>query len=152
SVANVTYPGAYQTFLSALNILNFDIGFIVSAGCLWSGIDFHDRLIADTIWPLGVLGLLAMTYQVALHRSSTGDDGVREKIRNKHLSAVLFLLFFVYSSVSSTVFRMFACDNLDDGEEYLRADYRILCTGAKHRALQTYAAIMIVVYPVGIPL
>ncbi|CAM9115923.1 unnamed protein product, partial [Laminaria digitata] len=149
---NVTYPGVYQTLLSGLNSINLDLGFVVSAGCLWSGIDFHDRLLAGTIWPFGVLGLLAVTYGVALSRNSGSDDSVRENIRNKHLTAVLLLLFFVYPSVSSTVFRMFACDPLDDGEEYLRADYRIICTDAKHRDLQVYAAIMIAVYPVGIPL
>ncbi|CAN0534106.1 unnamed protein product, partial [Laminaria digitata] len=149
---NVTYPGAYQTFMSVLNIINLDLGFVVSAGCLWSGIDFHDRLLAGTIWPFAVLGWLALTYTVALRRNSGCDDSIREHIRNKHLTAVLVLLFLVYSSVSSAVFRMFACDSLHHGEEYLRADYRILCTGAKHRALQVYAAIMIAVYPVGIPL
>ncbi|CAM9381315.1 unnamed protein product, partial [Laminaria digitata] len=149
---NVTYPGVYQTVLSSLDIINLDIGSVVSAGCLWSSFDFHDRLIADTIWPLAVLGILGITYAIALRRNFGSDYSVREKVRNKHLSAVLFLMFLVFSSVSSTVFRMFACDSLDDGGEYLRADYRILCTDAKHRALQVYAAIMIVVYPVGIPL
>ncbi|CAM9539354.1 unnamed protein product, partial [Laminaria digitata] len=149
---NVTYPGVYQTFLSSVNIINLDLGFLISAGCLWPGIDFHDRLLAVTIWPIGVICLLAMTYAVALRRNSGSDDSIRDNIRNKHLTAVLLLLFFVYSSVSSTVFGMFACDPLDDGEEYLRADYRIMCTDAKHIALQAYAAIMIAVYPVGIPL
>ena len=151
-MANITYPGVYQTFLSGLNIINLDIGLLMSAGCLWSGIDFHDQLLVGSLWPLLVLGLLAMTYAIALRRNFGADDSVREKIRNKHLTAVLLLLFFVYSSVSSTVFRMFACDSLDDGNEYLRADYRIMCTDAKHRALQVYAGFMIAVYPVGIPL
>lgn len=150
-MANITYPGVYQTFLSGLDIINLDVGFVISAACLWSDIDFHDRLLAGTIWPLVILGLLASTYAVALRRNSADSD-VRDEIRHKHLSAVLFLLFFVYSSVSSTVFRMFACDSLEDGEEYLRADYRIRCTDEKHRALQIYAGFMIAVYPVGIPL
>ncbi|CAM9962030.1 unnamed protein product, partial [Laminaria digitata] len=151
SVANVTYPGVYQTFLNGLDFINLDVGFVVSAGCLWSGIDFHDRLLVGAIWPLVVLGLLAMSYVVALRRTCGSGDSVRQKIRNKHLSVVLLILVLMYSSVSWTVFGMFACDSLDDANEYLRADYRILCTGAKHRALQVYAAIMIAVYPVGIP-
>ena len=152
SVANVTYPGAYQTFLSTVNIINLDLGFVVSAGCLWSGIDFHDQLLAGTIWPLAVLGLLSMTYAIALRRNSAYGDGRREHIRNKHMTAALLLLFLVYSSVSSTLFQMFACDSIDGGETYLRSDYRIMCTDTKHRALQVYAAIMIALYPVGIPL
>ncbi|CAM9658440.1 unnamed protein product, partial [Laminaria digitata] len=151
-VANVTYPGVYQTFLSSLDIINLDVGFVMSAGCLLSSMGFHDRLLVGTIWPLTVLGVMGMTYAIALHKNSTADDDLRDNNRNKHLSAVLFLLFFVYSSVSSTVFRMFARDVLDDSGEYLRADYRILCTDAQNRALRVYAAIMIAVYPVGIPL
>ena len=151
-MANVTYPGVYQTFLNSIDVINLDIGFVVSAGCLWAGIDFHDRLLASTIWPLVALGLLGVTYTVALRRKSASCEMVREKIRNKHLSLMLLLLFMVYSSVSSTVFRMFACDPVDDGNSYLRADYRIMCTDAKHRALQAYATVMIAVYPVGIPL
>ncbi|CAN0412863.1 unnamed protein product, partial [Hapterophycus canaliculatus] len=65
---------------------------------------------------------------------------------------LLLLTFLVYSSVSSTVFQTFACETLDDGIEYLRADYRIHCSDAKHEAIEIYAGIMVLVYPLGIPL
>lgn len=68
------------------------------------------------------------------------------------MSAVLLVTFLVYSSVSASVFKMFACEYLDDGKYYLRADYRIECDSHKHRALQYYAGLMVLVYPVGIPL
>ncbi|CAN0442772.1 unnamed protein product, partial [Scytosiphon promiscuus] len=111
-----------------------------------------DRLLVGTLCPLVVLGFLALTYDIAMTRHWRCGDRVREKIRNKHVSAVIFVLFLVYSSTSSTVFQAFACDSLDDGHLYLRADYRILCTDPKHRAFQLYAVFMIAVYPVGIPL
>eukprot|EP00903_Cladosiphon_okamuranus_P017290 g15932.t1 len=44
-VANVTYPGVYQDFISTINIINFDPGSLLAAGCLWSDIDFHGRLL-----------------------------------------------------------------------------------------------------------
>ncbi|CAN0280989.1 unnamed protein product, partial [Scytosiphon promiscuus] len=67
-------------------------------------------------------------------------------------TALLLLTFLVYSSVSSVVFQTFACETLDDGVEYLRADYRIYCTDTKHKVMEAYAGLMILVYPVGIPL
>lgn len=141
----------YESFLDGINVITLDVGWIFSAGCVWSDIDFHDRLLTSTLWPLALLGLLAITYVIAVRRNSACCETKLENIRHKHLSALLLLSFLVYSSVSSTVFQTFACDSLDDGESYLRADYRILCTDTKHKRFQAYAGIMIVVYPVGIP-
>ena len=143
----------YQDFLSAIDIVNFDLGSVLAAGCLWSGIDFHGRLLASTLGPLVAAGFLAITYRIAVRRNGTsGDLAAVEKVRHKHLTALLFLTFLVYSSVSSMVFQTYACDRLDDDIEYLRADYRIQCTDAKHKAFEVYAGIMVFVYPVGIPL
>ena len=75
-----------------------------------------------------------------------GDAAVVEKIFHKHFTALLLLTFLVYSSVSSMVFQTFACETLDDGIEYLRADYRIRCTDAKHKAFEVYAGIMVLMY------
>ena len=149
--ANVTYPGVYRDFLSAVDVVNFDLGSVLAAGCLWSGIDFHDRLLVSTLGPLVVVGSLAITYQVAVRRNSSSEFAV-EKVRHKHQTALLLLTFLVYSSVSSMVFQTFACETLDDDIEYLRADYRIHCTDAKHKAFEVYAGIMVFVYPLGIPL
>ncbi|CAM9358530.1 unnamed protein product [Ectocarpus sp. 13 AM-2016] len=152
--AGVTYPGAYQDFVRAIDVVNFDLGSVISAGCLWSDMDFHDRLLVNTLGPLVVVGLLGITYLVAMYRSSSaaGGDAVVEKIRYRHQTVLLLVTFLIYSSVSSTVFRTFACETLDDGEEYLRADYSIQCTEAKHKNFEIYAGIMVAVYPIGIPL
>lgn len=156
SLANVTYPKPYEDFLKIVDTVNVDLGWMVSAGCIWSGIDFHDRLLFSTVGPLGVLVLLAVTFKIASARiqatSSGGTGAIARDPRNVHMSALLMLTFVVYSSVSSIVFRTFSCEMLDDGKEYLRGDYRIVCTDQKHRRFNTYAGMMIAVYPVGIPL
>ena len=149
--ANVTYPGAYQAFLSAIDVINFDLGSVLAAGCVWSDIDFHDRLLIGTLCPLVIVGFLAITFRIAMRRNGVATHA-REKIRRKHQTALLLLTFLVYSSVSSTVMQSFACETLDDGIEYLRADYRIHCEDAKHKIFEAYAGIMVFVYPLGIPL
>ncbi|CAN0437324.1 unnamed protein product [Ectocarpus sp. 12 AP-2014] len=151
--ASITHPGAYQDFLAVIDLINFDLGSLLAAGCLWTDIDFHDRLVVSTLGPLVVIGFLAMTYAIAVRRNGApGDTAMVAKIFHRHLTALLLLTFLVYSSVSSMVFQTFACETLDDGIEYLRADYRIHCTDAKHKIFEAYAGIMILVYPVGIPL
>eukprot|EP00903_Cladosiphon_okamuranus_P018351 g16883.t1 len=154
-VASVTYPGAYRDFLSAIDVVNFDLGSALSAGCWWSNVDFHDRLLVNTLGPLVVVSLLGITYWIAMYRNNSitaSGDAVVEQIRYRHQTVLLLVTFLVYSSVSSTVFQTFACETLDDGIEYLRADYTILCKDAKHKAFEVYAGIMFAVYPIGIPL
>lgn len=157
SVTNVTYPEVYARFLDAVNFINFDVGWMFSTGCLWPDFGFHHLLLVSTLGPLGILAFFGVTYFFTIRKmtgttGAAGGDGAARKICDAHMSAVLLLTFLVYSSVSSTVFRTFACDDLDDGNRYLRADYRIICTDGKHRAFQAYAGMMILTFPVGIPL
>ena len=114
-------------------------------------VDFYGRLLVSTIGPLVALAFLVLTFTVAKKRSH-GSESALERIRHKHMSMVIFVSFLVYSSVSATVFQTFACEHLDDGKKYLRADYRIECDGSKHQAFEFFAYIMFAVYPVGIPL
>ena len=149
-MANVTFPNGYQRFLEGVNFLNFDLSWVFSIGCFLE-VDFHDRLLWTTIVPVVMMGLLGGTYAVALHRHRRSPETVLRDIRHKHVSTALLVTFLLYSSVSSVVFQMFACDDLDDDKLYLRADYRLECDSPKHRALQVYAGLMILLYPVGIP-
>lgn len=149
-MANVTYPDVYQRFLDGVNVLNFDALWIPSAGCIVD-VDFHDRLVVSTIGPLVALALLAGTYTVAKHRNC-GSEAALQNVGQKHVSMVLLISFLVYSSVSATLFQSFACEDLDNGKKFLRADYRIECDSSKHQVVQVFAGIMIFVYPVGIPL
>lgn len=149
-MANVIYPETYQRLLDFAALANLDLGRMLSAGCIMDA-DYHDGLLAATVGPLAAMALLGVSYTVAVRRN-LGSEGGLHAVRRKHHNALIFVTFFVYSSVSSAVFRAFACDKLDDGNAYLRADYRIECDSPRHKAFQIYAGLMIVVYPVGIPL
>ena len=149
AVANVTFPHVYQRFLDALDVFNFDLTWILSAGCVVD-VDFHDRLLVSTITPLVALLFLAGTYIAARNLNRGKAEAVRV-VWNKHVAMVLLLTFLVYSSVSAALFKTFACERLDDSNIYLRADYRIQCDSSKHKAIEVYAGIMIAVYTVGIP-
>lgn len=135
SVANVTYAGVYGQFLDGISsVISFDLGPVLSAGCM-AKTDFHARLVISTLGPLIALGALGVTFQVAARRNR-GSEEALQAVRRQHFSMALLVTFLIYSSVSSTVFRTFGCETLDGGEEYLRADYTIKCTDAKHKAFQ----------------
>ncbi|CAM9117457.1 unnamed protein product [Sphacelaria rigidula] len=149
-VANVTYPDVYQEFLNGLDVLNFDLRWILSTGCIFD-VDFHERLLISTIAPIVGLAILGGTYLVGGRNRDRWSDATLGRFRRKHLTMVIILTFLVYSSVSSILFQMFSCETLDDRKNYLRADYRIECDSPRHELLQIYAGFMIVIYTVGIP-
>jgi hypothetical protein len=64
---------------------------------------------------------------------------------------VLFTLFLVYPYVSSNVLRTFSCREVE-GVHYLIADFSVRCFDSRWDRFLPYSIIMILVYPVGIPL
>ena len=143
------YPVVYQDFLDYLDILNFDIGLFFSSSCIVD-VDFHGKLFMSTIIPI-VLGLFMLTTFFIGKKMCNSHEGV-QKIKEKHVSMFILLTFFVYSNVSSVLFQMFSCEELDDGKNYLRADYSIQCDSNKHEQLQMYSIFMMIVYTIGIPI
>lgn len=112
-VANASYPGVYGRFLdSVAAVISFDLGFVLSAGCLVD-VDFHDRLLMTTIAPLLVLVALGCTYLVAIWRNGSSEEVLRA-MRKKHGSMVVLVTVLVYSSVSSTIFQTLVCEELED--------------------------------------
>lgn len=153
-MTGVTYPGVYQRFLDGINVLNLDLVWVLQTGCL-AEVNFHHRLLAATMVPLLILMIIGGAYAVTI-RGHLSLDNLRaamtfDGINQKYLSLVLLLTFVVYSSVSSILFQAFACDELDNGNVYLRTDYRIKCDSSTHRTLQVYASCMMLVYTAGIP-
>ena len=152
SVTNVHYPHVYQRFLDGVKLLDFDLGWMLSASCVVD-IDFHDRLFFVTLGPIIALALLGLTYKIAVGKNCRSQRAV-QNVQIKHLSAVLLITstFLVYAYVSSILFQMFSCEYLEDGKLYVRADYRIECDSVKHKNLQVYAGFMVMIYTVGIPI
>ncbi|CAM9198462.1 unnamed protein product [Ectocarpus sp. 12 AP-2014] len=149
SVVNVVYPDVYERFLSVLNVVNLNLGFILSVSCIVDT-NFYGRLVLATIGPLVMIGALAVAYTVARSRNRLSPAGL-QAAKSKHLSIMLFVMFVLYSSVSFNIFQTFVCDTLDTGVAYLRADYSLTCHTGTHTAMRVYAGFFILVYPVGIP-
>lgn len=149
SVVDVQYPQLYQDFLSVLDLVNLNLGFILSFSCVVDT-NFYLRLLFATISPLAILVALSATYAISRKRNRHSPSGIQAS-KHKHLSIALFLVYVVYSSVSYTIFQTFVCDTLDNGVTYLRADYSLTCSTATHKAMKVYAGLMMLVYPLGVP-
>lgn len=148
AIAGDVYPEVYADFVFKLTPINLDIGFMLSYSCLVT-VDFFDRLLIATVMPPLVLLALVGSYYVGKKRNGNSEVAINV-VKRRHLSAALFLAFWVYSSVSYTIFQTFACDDLDDGKAYLRADYSLQCSTTLHKTFKVYAWVMVALYPVGI--
>ncbi|KAG5179891.1 hypothetical protein JKP88DRAFT_196193 [Tribonema minus] len=74
----------------------------------------------------------------------------------RHRTLFLAWTFFIYGTASSTVFQSFACDKIEEWSShpynwYLRVDYSITCYDRRYWFYFTYAALMVLVYSIGIP-
>lgn len=146
----MTYPDVYETFVGYIAIIDLDLAWMLSAEC-WVDTNFYDTLLATTIAPLVVSGLILASFTVRSRRCCTEDQDRQSRIKHKHATVQYLISFLVYSSASSTVFQTFACDDIDNGKSFLRADHSIQCFTTEHRAYMAYAGVMCIVYPLGIP-
>ncbi|CAM9644386.1 unnamed protein product [Ectocarpus sp. 13 AM-2016] len=155
SITAVDFPPAYARFLSWIDMLSFDLGHVLSASCVFPVMNFYQSLLVTTLGPLGVAMVLVLTYWIAKRRARAESAGSlkRRAAWSRHVAAGLLLSFLVFISTSTMAFKTFACDDeAVEGESYLRADYSIQCHTDKHTWYKVYAGVMIMVYPVGIPI
>ena len=99
SVSGVDYPASYSRFLSWIDVVNLDVGTILSASCLVGTVDLYRRLLLTTLAPLGLVLALVCTYWVAKRRAGTGSGSVlaRRAAWTRHMAAGLLLAFLVSS-------------------------------------------------------
>lgn len=97
SITEVEFPAAYASFLSWINVVNLDIGQLLSASCVLPPVNFYTRLLVTTLTPLVLAVGLMLTYQTAKHRAGIGSAGViaRRAAWSRHMAAGLLLTFLV---------------------------------------------------------
>jgi len=145
-------PASYRGFAGALQLLSLRLSSLLSLDC-WSsgGFSFFDDLLARTLLPVGV-GVAIVGGHVALGVRA-GDLHTGER-RSRLLRNVLFSCFFFFPGASTAAFQTFnRDDDFDGGDCWLRADYSLSCRAddATYARFRAWAALMVLVYPVGIP-
>ena len=74
-------------------------------------------------------------------------------LKFSYVAGVVFVWFFVFPACSATALAFWRCEGgWGDGHTYLLADLKLRCGGARYATHQIFAALMVVVWPVGTPL
>jgi hypothetical protein len=162
----VKYPKAYNDLVQWMDVMNMNLSWLLSAGCVVH-VSFYTKLLLTTLLPLFVVALLGVIHLIVRYKHSALS--VNNSLTNtqtqaaaradlidhavtKHSLVFLVFTFLIFPSVSTTVLETFACDYLKDtGEHWLRADYSISCDTHTWNVYRAYAAVMVLIYPLGIP-
>jgi len=80
----------------------------------------------------------------------------RREVISKITYSVLFFIYVILPSISTSVLTYFSCSRFDDGFRrglrVITSELSIKCTNKRYRKWRVYAGIMIGIWPVGVPL
>ncbi|GMH76479.1 hypothetical protein TrLO_g8185 [Triparma laevis f. longispina] len=146
-VLQVRFPVVFEQFARwVYSVTNLDALKLVSFGCIYKT-DYHFKLLFSTLTPI-ILSLLIFGYYL-IRRSSNRVEN--ERRLNFCMTTFLALTYLIFSSVSTTLFKTFQCKRYgDDPTSYLIDDHQIDCDSKEHKFYELYAALMMIVYPIGI--
>jgi hypothetical protein len=149
SVFLVQFPPTVSTGLGITNFVNLSFLSALPLNC-FGGYNFYDELLFKTLAPLAIAILMCLMYLAVKHtplfrvlQRLTSSTLSKAALSNKIIGAFLVLTYTVLPGVSTSIFRAFPCDNLDDGTTWLRADYSISCKAPQRSAMVLYAAVMV---------
>eukprot|EP00937_MAST-01D_sp_MAST-1D-sp2_P003491 g3491.t1 len=154
----VAWPLEFKDLVGDLQIFNFDFFNTAAIGCA-AQTTFYETFIIQSFFPILVCTIIFLVHKTAvlLDLDAFSNPGIVYKY-------CLFILFFVYPGTSNAVLRMLRCDTLDDGSQFLYADYTIQCddpdpypiflgtSSIRYQDARVLAILLIFVYPIGVPL
>jgi len=157
----VQFPELFSKMLAAMLIFSLDIFSVFPGGCKFHNYDLFVQLILITISPIILVLLLICisAFEYNYQRSRDSSSSKYNEVWNKYFTYILYLTYLVLPSVSVTIFKMFPCVDIDPYSEdsdahdlFLKADVSIKCDTTYSYIATIYASVMIIIYPVGIPM
>ena len=158
---SVPWPHAYLQISSSLNFVALDFFSMPNSACANPGLTFYTKFMGETlglttaIAGIGLLYLVGSACVPRMHFGGSHDTREARKRRRLYfqatcLSRLLLLAYLVYPNISKVVVDMFACRRVG-GVDYLVADFRIQCSGARYNSYFGAAIFWTIVFPLGVP-
>jgi hypothetical protein len=159
-VISVAMPERFSKFANVVNLLNLNFSSLFQFGCA-GRYTYFDTVLFTTLSPVAVAVFFVLLifceygYRTLIKKSRQPLETLAEK----YLVALFYLSYFILPSVTTTVFKLFLCTNIDPNQEdpgnddyFLTADMSISCHSVLYKKYITFAVTMIALYPIGIPL
>lgn len=175
-VLRITLPALFMRYLRALEVLNLSFSSLFPFACSIQ-LDYLQLMMITTLVPIALTLLLLVAYlgesalinyfahvqrmrdKYAAGIAVADSHDINRRILNRYLNAWFYLTYLVLPSITTTLFRVFNCTDIDPYDEhthedtlYLTADMSISCQSSYYRSWLPYVFVMIAVYPVAIPI
>lgn len=155
SVFLVQFPPSFARLLGMISLVSLSFLKAFSLDCIQTSINFHNELLFTTLAPLVIAAIIILVAvvrrRVAIREATLQTEAKKAEADQNCVRALLILSYLVLPGVSTTIFRTFPCESFDDSTAWLRVDYSIDCESSSHKAFVSYAAVMVLIYPVGVP-
>ena len=149
----VTMPYAASQLLNCFEVFKINIaGIGLPLQCLNMGA-YKDHMIVTMVVPV-LLGAALIIYSSAFLEHTPANLTLRLKAGLLNaLPRVLWLTFLIFPLVSSMAFRVWSCEEFENGS-FMRADYSIKCSreNPEYASIVALALFGILLFPVGISL
>jgi hypothetical protein len=149
-IFDVTYPAFYTEILKSISNINIPFQ-LLPFGCIFPSLNnFIFDLVLKTATPIILLLLLSVVHR----RSGKSEFGL--SLADACSDLWIYIIFLVYPSCSTMIFMFFMRETFKGpGEVYvdlMRADRSINREEPLYQSFTVYAIIMLVIYPIGVPL
>ncbi len=163
------FPYLFSKFTVIVTAFYFNVSALIPFGCQYSNYNFIDFMILWTTLPMIIVFLLFIVciveYKRKIKKLKHENDMyerelIYDEVKNKYLFYFFFFTYLILPSVTTVLFRMFICTNIDPNQEnkdddyndFLVADVRIPCYTSYWYKGVIYSCLLIIIYPIGIPM
>jgi hypothetical protein len=149
---DLQWPQVVEKMLEIFSYLQFEVFGFVNLSCMGQ-FNFYHRLIGYTVLPLVLVLCLTAMYRV--HKNTLlrkRNHSALKKLYLRTLEYAFLIVLVLYPQVSQVIFQTFLCQSLDEGTAMLVVDFQIDCASSSYSFALAYASLMVVVWPIGLPL
>ena len=148
----VPWPSIYFALANALSVVSLQFLKLPDVACVQPDISFFTVFlgvdIATLLFIVFCIGVYMGGQRMEILRN---DVERRRRFKSRVLSTLVWGLFLIYPQVASTTLLIFSCSELENGTQWLQADYRIQCWTPKHKLHVGIGAFFTLLFPFGIP-
>ena len=152
---NIVYPLSYLQYLNFYSIFQLNLLLLPNVNCMVKA-NYYDTLVFTTLSPffLFIFALFVIQFMVirAKRLNERNPSYTASRALQDSITVSFLISYFVLVNASTKVFQVFQCEKFDNGESYLVADYSIDCNAPDRSFYLSYGSLMIMIYPVGIPM